>query len=131
VITIFVDHNIEGQAKRLFTTLKSLGWVEMGLLRLVTFQELSLAVDTSDREVWRFAQERGMLLLTGNRNMTGEDSLEQAIRDENRLDSVPVVTIANLDRVVEGPYREECATRLASICLDIDSYLGVGRVYIP
>lgn len=131
MITILVDHNIEGHAERLFSTLKSLGLVEMGLLRFVTFQELSLAVDTSDREVWRFAQERGLLLLTGNRNMTGNDSLEQAIRDENRLDSTPVVTIANLDRVFEGPYREKCAWALASICGDIDTHIGRGRLFIP
>ena len=131
MITIFVDHNIEGHAARLLGTLKSQGWVEMGLLRLVTFRELSLPVETSDRRVWRFAQERGLLLLTGNRNMTGDESLEQTIREENRPDSIPVITIANLDRVVEGPYREECAMRLAEICQDIGSYLGVGRLYIP
>ncbi len=57
MITIFVDHNIEGHAALLLRTLESQGWVEMGLLRLVTFEERSLPVETSDREVWRFAQE--------------------------------------------------------------------------
>jgi len=72
-----------------------------------------------------------MLLLTGNRNMTGEDSLEQTIRDENRSDSIPVVTIANVNRVAERNYREECATRLAVICLDVEGYMGTGRLFIP
>jgi hypothetical protein len=131
VITVFIDHDIEGQAALLLRTLESQGWVEMGLLQVATFSELSLPVETSDREVWRFAQRRRMLLLTGNRNMTGEDSLEQTIRDENRPDSIPVVAIGNVNRVVERAYREECATRLASICLDVESYLGTGRLFIP
>lgn len=105
--------------------------MHLGLLRVATFEELSLPVETSDREIWRFAQQRGMLLLTGNRNMTGEESLEQTIRDENRPDSIPVVTIANVNRVAERNYREECATRLAVICLDIAGYLGTGRLFIP
>lgn len=131
MITILVDHNIEGHAALLLSTLESQGWVEMGLLRLVTFRELSLPVETSDREVWRFAREHRLLLLTGNRNMIGEDSLEQAIRDENPLDSIPVVTIANLDRISENGYREVCAIELASICDEVERYLGNGRLYIP
>jgi hypothetical protein len=131
VITIFVDHNIEGQAALLLSTLESQGWVDLGLLRVATFEELSLPVESSDREIWRFVQEHRMLLLTGNRNMTGEDSLQQTIRDENRPESIPVVTIANVNRVAERNYREECATRLASICLDIEDYLGTGRLFIP
>ena len=72
-----------------------------------------------------------MLLLTANRNMFGEDSLQQTIRDENRPESNPVITIANVNRVRERNYREECATRLAEICSDVDSYLGTGRLFIP
>ena len=131
MITIFVDHDIEGQAALLLSTLESQGWVRLGLLRVATFEELSLPVESSDRQIWRFAQERRMLLLTGNRNMTGEDSLEQTIRNENRPDSIPVVTIANVNRIAERNYREECATRLAVICLDVEGYLGTGRLFIP
>lgn len=131
MITIFVDHDIEGQAALLLSTLESQGWVRLGLLRVATFEELSLPVESSDREIWRFAQERRMLLLTGNRNMTGEDSLEQTIRNENRPDSIPVVTIANVNRIAERNYREECATRLAVICLDVEGYLGTGRLFTP
>lgn len=131
MITILVDHDIEGQAGRLLITLVSLGWVEMGLLRFATFREMSLSIKSSDREVWRFAQEHRMFLLTGNRNMTGKGSLEQTIRDEKRPDSTPVVTIANPRRVAETAYREECANQLATICVDVERYLGWGRLYIP
>ncbi len=34
-------------------------------------------MDASDRLVWRYAQENQMMILTANRNMKGEDSLEQ------------------------------------------------------
>jgi hypothetical protein len=43
-----------------------------------------------------FAQAQKMILLTANRNMEGDDSLEQTIRNENTLISLPVLTIANL-----------------------------------
>jgi hypothetical protein len=90
VITILVDHNIEGQATLLLRTLESQGWVDLGLLQVATFRDISLPIDSPDREIWRFVQEHGMLLLTGNRNMTGEDSLQQTIRDENLPQSIPV-----------------------------------------
>jgi len=131
VITILVDHNIEGQATLLLRALESQGWVDLGLLQVATFRDLSLPIDSSDREIWRFVQEHGMLLLTGNRNMTDEDSLQQTLRDENRPESIPVITIANVNRVRERNYREECATRLAEICSDVESYLGAGRLFIP
>ncbi len=38
--------------------------------------------------VWRFTQEKGMILLTDNRNMEGQNSLEQTIREENTLTSL-------------------------------------------
>jgi predicted nuclease of predicted toxin-antitoxin system len=36
----------------------------------------------SDRLVWRYAQENQMMILTANRNMKGEDSLEQVMREK-------------------------------------------------
>ena len=72
-----------------------------------------------------------MLLLTGNRNMAGEDSLEQTIRRENRTDSLPVVTIASVERILEADYRLSSATKLAEFCLYIESYRGTGRLYVP
>jgi hypothetical protein len=89
-----------------------------------------LAIETSDREVWRFAQERSMLL-TDNRNMDDADSLEQTIRDENTVTSLPVLTIGSLDRIGDREYRERCALRLFEIVLDLDQHLGRGRIYLP
>lgn len=52
-------------------------------------------------------------------------------RDEGQATSLPVVTIGNLNRMVERSYREACATRLAEIAMYLDNYLGTGRQFIP
>jgi len=73
-----------------------------------------------------------MILLTANRNMKGEDSLEQALREDNTPDSLPVITIGNLDRFSkEASYRSRCADRIVEIVLDIENYMGSGRIFIP
>ena len=72
-----------------------------------------------------------MTILTANRNMKGEDSLEQVMREENTENSFPVLTIGNLDHLSEAEYRERCAERLIEIAVDIDNYKGVGRLFIP
>jgi hypothetical protein len=131
VITILVDHDIEGQALTLWGTLTAEGWLTLLPLQLVTFAQIGLPVDSSDRTIWRTAQARGMVLLTHNRNMRGDDSLEQTIREENTLAALPVVTIGRIDRIRERSYRERCAVRLVEIGLDIETYLGVGRIFIP
>ena len=88
---------------------------------------MELAYNSTDRDVWRFAQDNQMLLLTDNRNMVGADSLEQTIRDENQVTSLPVITLSRADRVIEQSYRERCATRLLDIILGLDNYLGTGE----
>ncbi len=100
-------------------------------MRLMRFEDVALAHDSTDREVWRLVQARGMLLLTANRNMDGEDSLEQTIRAENTSTALPVITISTIGRMVEAPYRIRCATRLAEIVIYLSNYLGTGRLFIP
>jgi hypothetical protein len=131
VITLLIDHNIEGQATLLWGALAAEGWLELVSLRLVRFTEMGLPLNSSDRVVWRFAQAQGLLLLTDNRNMKGEDSLEQTLREENTLSSLPILTIGNTDRLDERDYREQCTSRLIEIILDLESYLGTGRLFIP
>jgi len=100
VNTILVDHDIEGQVLLLWGALAAEGWLEICPLRLVTFVQVGLPVNSSDRTVWRFAQAQGMILLTHNRNMKGEDSLERTIREENAPTSLPVLTIGRVEHVV-------------------------------
>jgi hypothetical protein len=129
--TILVDHNMEGDAALLWGTIAGDGWLEIVPMRLATFADVNLPVDSNDRVVWRFAQEHRMLLLTDNRNMKGDDSLEQTIREEITEDSLPVITIGSLDRIDESEYRQLCANRLVEIVVDLDCYLGYSRLFIP
>lgn len=131
MITILVDHNIEGQALWLEGTLSAGGWAKTFSIRFVRFTKVGLPHDSSDRTVWRLAQDQQMFLLTGNRNKEGEDSLEQTIRDENTLASLPVITVAAPDRLTGRSYREICADRLLDIVLYPQNYLGTGRQFIP
>jgi hypothetical protein len=129
--TILVDHDIEGYGMTLWGALGAEGWIELLSLKLATFETVGLPFNSSDRQVWRFAQINGMILLTNNRNMKGEDSLEQTLREENRPDSLPVLTISSVDQLKEKNYRERCATRLAEIVLDLENHLGTRRIFIP
>ena len=130
-MNVLVDHNLKGYIVLLRGTLAADGWLDLLSIGFVTLEAANLAVDTSDRIIWRFAQTNQMLLLTANRNAKGEDSLEQTIQEEGLPMSLPVLTIATLDRLVEREYREQCCSRLAEIVLCLDDYLGTGRLFIP
>ena len=97
----------------------------------MTFAGIGLSADNNERVVWIFAQTNGMLLLTANRNAKGEDSLEQVMREENQSTSFPIITIGDPDRVNEFDYREHCVERLVEIVIDIQDYMGSGRLFIP
>ena len=126
-----VDYNLDGYALVFLGILTKRGWLEFLSIHFVTFGDAGLSMDASDRVVWHYAQTNRMMILTANRNMKGEDSLEQVIREENATGSFPVVTIGNLDRLDEFDYRERCVERLIEIVLEIESYMGVGRLFIP
>lgn len=128
---VLVDHNMEGQALLLWGTLAAEGWLSLLSLQLLTFADTGLPIDSSDRDVWRYAQDRRMLLLTANRSQKSADSLEQTIREENTPESLPVITVSSPERMDEKEYREACAIRLLEVVLDLESYRGTGRLYIP
>ncbi|MBR8832159.1 MAG: hypothetical protein N5P05_002394 [Chroococcopsis gigantea SAG 12.99] len=127
-----VDHNLEGHALLLSGAITNLGWLELLPILFITFQEIELAMASDDRTVWRFAQVNQMILLTANRSMKGENSLEQVMREENTTSSLPIVTIADAERVLtDRDYRDRCVDRLIEIVFDIDDYRGAMRLFIP
>ena len=128
---ILVDHNLKGQALLLWGTLAAEEWFTLLPQHLLTFEDVGLPVNSSDRAAWRFAQVNRMLLLTGNRSMKGSHSLEQTIREENTFTSLPVITVSSAHRLDERLYRARCGSRLIEIILDLDNYLGIGRLFIP
>ena len=127
-----IDHNLEGHGLLLSGIIASLGWLDLLPIRFVTFAEVELPISSNDRVVWQFAQAKQMILLTANRSMKGNNSLERVIREENTPTSLPVITIGDADRVLNDPdYRNRCVDRLIEIVLDIDDYRGSMRLFIP
>ena len=125
-----VDHNFKGHARILLGSIASQGWLDFVSIRFVMFEEVGLADDSNDRVVWRAAQKNRMILLTANRSMKDEDSLEQVMREENTANSLPVVTIGNADRVLsDSSYREKCIDRI--IAIYTANYRGARRIFIP
>ncbi|NET88748.1 MAG: ACP S-malonyltransferase [Kamptonema sp. SIO1D9] len=126
-----VDYNLDGYALVFLGILTKLGWLKLLSIQFMTFRDVGLSMDSKDRTVWDYAQENQMMILTANRNMKGDDSLEEVIRQENTEKSFPVVTISDLERLDEFEYRERCVERLIEIILDIEQYMGAGRLFIP
>jgi hypothetical protein len=127
-----VDHNLERHAELLLGNIANQGWLEILSIRFVTLTEIEISVDSSDRIVWRVAQANQMILLTANRKMRGKDALERVLPEENTSNSLPVVTIGNADRVLDDrDYRNQCVDRFLEIVIDIENYMGVGRLFIP
>lgn len=131
-MNILVDHNLGGHAILLAGSILSGGWLDWVLIRFITFDEIGLPINSDDRVVWQLAQSNNMILLTANRSMKGENSLEQVMREEMTSTSLPVITISDADRLFnDSQYRQRCAVRLAEIVLDINDYMGVSRLFIP
>ncbi len=129
---ILIDHNMEGQAILLWNTFLKTEWSELIPIRMFMFTDVGLAVNSDDREVWRFAQNHRMIFLTNNRSSKEEDSLERTILEENMPTSLPVLTVGNLNRIRSDKfYREKCIERILEIASELDNYLGTGRIFIP
>ena len=127
-----VDHNLDGHALLLSGSLTNQGWADLLPIRFVLLEEIDLPLTSSDRVVWRFAQANQMILLTANRRMKGQDSLEQVLREENTLTSLPVATIGDADRILTDPdYRDLCVNSLLELSLYLNNYLGTRRIFIP
>ncbi len=130
-MNFLVDHNLRGHAVLLSGSILSGGWLDWVLIRFITFEEMNLPIDSDDRVVWGLAQSNEMILLTANRSMKGDNSLEQVMREEITSASLPVITIGDADRLLnDSEYRQRCAIRLVEI-MDINTYMGVSRLFIP
>ncbi len=131
MISIMLDNDIAGYRDLFDGTLHSAGWHEYRLIEFISMDEAGIAVDARDSEIWRFCQQQGFLLLTANRNLDDDSSLEQTLRQENTPDSLPVITVSAPQRIVEPEYRARCIHALIGIVLDLENCLGAARLYIP
>ena len=106
-------------------------WSDLGLV-VESFGALGLSDNSPDTEIWRTCQKERLVLVTGNRNDDGPDSLEAVIRDENQPDSLPVLTISDPRRLLHDRlYAEKVAERLLEYLIRIDEVRGAGRLYVP
>lgn len=62
-MNFLVDHNLRGHAVLLSGSILSSGWLDWVLIRFITFDEVSLPINSDDRVVWRLAQSNQMILL--------------------------------------------------------------------
>jgi hypothetical protein len=131
MIQVLLDNDLRGRLELLDGTLLNGRWADLELFCFITFDEVGLEEDAKDREVWRKAQELGLILFTGNRNQDDDTSLEQTLQDENTTFSLPVITVSDPQRLPNPAYREQCIDRLAEIIFDLENYLGSARQYIP
>jgi len=106
-------------------------WNSLGL-SVAGFPALALSYDSPDAVIWKTCQREKLVLITGNRNDDGPDSLEAVIRGENQPDSLPVITLADPDRVLRDRlYAERVAEQILDYLMRIDEFRGTGRVYAP
>lgn len=132
---ILADNDVQGQVALLMQILQGDPWREFSdhlTLTLRTFEDLRLSRDATDATLWRACQQRGVVLITGNRNSEGPDSLEATINGENSPDYLPVFTLAKPARILKDHgYAQRAAEKLLEYLLDIELFRGVGRFYLP
>jgi hypothetical protein len=126
-----LDNDISGHADLLSGTLESTGWAEYEIVKFVTLPDMGIALETDDRDIWRFCQANSLILLTGNRNKEDDTSLEQTLLNENTDDCLPVLTVSVPKRLTESAYREDCIYSVIDIILNLSNNLGTARLYIP
>ena len=127
---ILLDHDCEGYTVFLVTGLQETGWQSLLAIEFIQLRDLGLSNDASDREIWRRCQEDRLLLITHNRNQDDATSLQATIQRENMSRSLPVLTTPRIERLVLADYRQRVAHRLAEILIDLENYLGAGRIFL-
>jgi predicted nuclease of predicted toxin-antitoxin system len=132
---ILADANIGGHVEHLAKLMQNDPWTDLWRslhLELAHFEELGLSLESSDSVIWNKCQEEELILITNNRNNRGADSLEATIRQHNAPHSLPVFTIANIDRFrLDRIYAERVVEAAYEYLLSIDNLRGSGRLYLP
>ena len=129
------DHDIQGQFEHLTRLMLADDWRGIWdelAFRFESFQTLGIPDNASDEIVWITCQQKDVVLVTGNRNADGQQSLELVLRRLGTRNSLPVVTLADPDRILtDRPYADRAVERLFDYLIDIDNVRGAGRLYIP
>ena len=132
---LIADANIQGHVEYLVRHMQAAAWSEFwqGLgLGLFRFEDVGLSESSSDLEVWTVCQAEQLALITDNRNLDSEDSLEAVIRQNNTVESLPVFTIADVHAFrTSDAYVERVVEALYDYLQRIDEVRGTSRLYLP
>ena len=135
MLRILADHDIEGHIRRLVRICSSREWADIWAslaCRVDSFEELGLAHNTADNDVWQLCQKEGIVLITGNRNAEDETSLELTIRRLGTDRSLPVITISDPKRFMrDRDYAETVAAQVLQDLMDLEVLRGTGRLFVP
>jgi len=135
MVRIMSDNDVRGHVSRLMDICQGGPWAELWdelECAVCTFGDLDLLEDATDAAVWQACQQGGVLLITGNRNAEGPESLEITIRQRNTPNSLPVLTLADPDRIArDRVYAESVVERLFDVLIDIEMLRGAGRLFLP
>jgi hypothetical protein len=133
--SIMADHDVEGHLRVLLSIWSSHKWADIWadtFCEIESFARLGILETASDEDVWQLCQERDIVLITGNRNAESDDSLEMTIRRRGTPQSLPVLTIADPNRLMKDRrYAEEVAAQVLDYVRDIENMRGSGRLYWP
>ena len=131
---ILSDNDVVGAVNAIRHILQTREWNDFAAsldIRFTDFEALGLRRNASDRTVCQTRQSAGALLITANR-AGDEDSLDAAIRDDTNPASLPLITLADPQRIVhDRSYAETAALRLLDYVERVDSLRGTGRLFVP
>ena len=132
---ILADANVEGLVDYLVLQMQSEPWLEFWQALAMDyrrFADFGLTTASRDSEIWQTCQAEELVLITNNRNDDGPDSLEATIRAHGTAESLPIFTIAHLERFRTEPSTVELViASLYDYLLRIDEVRGTGRLYLP
>ena len=95
----------------------------------MTGESLGIATNTPDVHLWRLCQERGIVLITGNRNKEGAESPEATIEQFGTPKSLLVLTIGEPQRIFsKREYAHQTAEPLLEYLDGMENLRGTGRI---
>ncbi len=130
-IRILLDHDLEEFDDYFEAGLRETGWDQDLTFIFKRLRDYGLPDDHPDQEIWRFAQQQRLWLLTNNRNSDDDASLQATIKRENTPDSLPVITVSDKNKLVLAEYRQQAVNGLVEIVISPERYGGTGRLFIP
>src|SRR5258708_5791329 len=135
MLGLLADVHSEGHLEVLLRICRSPQWREVWValkVRVCAFDTFGFDRRMKDSDLWEFCQRQDLLLVTNNRNQEDADSLQATIASRNSLASLPVLTLADADLILnDRSYAERAAIRLMEILLDVDAERGTGRLFLP